>query len=89
MKVPIDILVGVTDKVALDIAKFLGFSGKLADQCAEQVKLEKLFLKIVYFSDHHNFKVKRLYKLFIDVDCLQLEVNPLAETPGNQLFSLF
>ena len=28
------------------------------------------------------FQIKRLYKVFIDVDCLQLEVNPLAETPG-------
>jgi len=39
MKVPVDILTGVTDAVALDIAKFLGFSGKLADQCAEQVTI--------------------------------------------------
>ena len=26
-------------------------------------------------------KVKNLYKAFMDVDCVQLEVNPLAETP--------
>ena len=26
-------------------------------------------------------QIKNLYKMFLDVDCLQLEVNPLAETP--------
>ena len=26
-------------------------------------------------------QIKNLYKMFIDVDCLQLEVNRLAETP--------
>jgi len=67
LKVPVDINTGVTDAVALDIAKFLGFSGDLAKQCAEQVK--------------------RLYKLFIDVDCLQLEVNPLAETPEGVIYT--
>ena len=43
------------------VAAFLGFSGEMQAQCAEQVK--------------------RLYEMFINVDCLQLEVNPLAETP--------
>ena len=26
-------------------------------------------------------QIKNLYKMFLDVDCLHLEVNPLAETP--------
>ena len=28
-----------------------------------------------------------MYKLFIDVDCLQLEVNPLAETPEGVIYT--
>ena len=26
-------------------------------------------------------QIKKLYKAFLDVDCVQLEINPLAETP--------
>lgn len=66
-KIPVDIHTGVTDEIANEIAKFLGFEGALGKQCAEQVK--------------------RLYKLFIDVDCLQLEVNPLAETPEGVIYT--
>jgi succinyl-CoA synthetase beta subunit len=33
------------------------------------------------------FQVKRLYKLFIAVDCLQLEVNPLALTPEGLIYT--
>jgi len=32
-------------------------------------------------------QVKNLYKAFIDVDCLQLEVNPLAETPQGVVYT--
>merc|ERR1711971_1391636 len=32
-------------------------------------------------------QVKRLYEMFMKVDCLQLEVNPLAETPGGQVYT--
>lgn len=32
-------------------------------------------------------QVKRLYSMFIDVDCLQLEVNPLAETPEGKIYT--
>ena len=31
--------------------------------------------------------MKRLYTLFIAVDCLQLEVNPLAETPEGLIYT--
>merc|ERR1712183_548300 len=37
-KVPVDINRGVTDDIANDVAAFLGFSGELQTQCAEQVK---------------------------------------------------
>jgi len=66
-KVPVDITKGVSDAVANDVAAFLGFSGELQTQCAEQVK--------------------RLYDMFITVDCLQLEVNPLAETPEGKIYT--
>merc|ERR1712237_74471 len=32
-------------------------------------------------------QVKRLYKMFLKVDCLQLEVNPLAETPDGIIYT--
>jgi len=65
--VPVDIKVGVTDEIATDVAKFLGFEGELVPQCAEQIK--------------------NLYKMFIDVDCVQLEINPLAETPQGVVYT--
>ena len=30
-------------------------------------------------------QIKRLYSMFVKVDCLQLEVNPLAETPEGKV----
>ena len=56
-----NVLLGVTHKMAVEVAEFLGFKGPLVGQCAEQIK--------------------NLYKAFLEVDCVQLEVNPLAETP--------
>ena len=64
-KMPVDIHTGVTDAMATEVAEFLGFTGPLVAQCAEQVK--------------------NLYKTFLTVDCLQLEINPLAETPQGQV----
>ena len=64
-KVPVDIHTGVTDSMATEVAEFLGFTGPLVAQCAEQIK--------------------NLYKTFLTVDCLQLEINPLAETPQGQV----
>jgi len=32
-------------------------------------------------------QVQNLYKMFLDVDCLQLEVNPLAETPQGMVYT--
>merc|ERR1719312_876943 len=66
-KVPVDINRGVTDAMAIEVAEFLGFTGPLVAQCAEQVK--------------------NLYKTFLTVDCLQLEINPLAETPQGQIYT--
>ena len=51
---PVDITVGITDETANEVAEFLGFTGDLIPQCAQQVK--------------------NLYRMFIEVDCVQLEV---------------
>jgi len=67
MKLPVDIKTGVTDKMAIEVAEFLGFKGPLVGQCAEQIK--------------------NLYKAFLEVDCVQLEVNPLAETPQGMVYT--
>jgi len=32
-------------------------------------------------------QVQNLYKVFLDVDCVQLEVNPLAETPQGKVYT--
>merc|ERR1719410_2614795 len=36
-KMPVDILAGVTDAMATEVAEFLGFTGPLVAQCAEQI----------------------------------------------------
>lgn len=38
-KIPVDIRTGVTDEIANEIAKFLGFEGALGKQCAEQASV--------------------------------------------------
>jgi len=67
MKLPVDIKTGVSDKMATEVAEFLGFQGDLVPQCADQIK--------------------NLYKAFLEVDCVQLEVNPLAETPQGKVYT--
>jgi len=67
LKMPVDIHAGVSDAMATELASFLGFTGDLLPQAADQVK--------------------RLYQVFIEVDCLQLEVNPLAETPQGMVYT--
>jgi len=64
---PVDITVGITDETANEVAEFLGFTGDLIPQCAQQVK--------------------NLYRMFIEVDCVQLEINPLAETPQGVIYT--
>ena len=66
-KMPVDILAGVSDEMATELAEFLGFKGPLVAQCADQIQ--------------------KLYQTFLTVDCLQLEVNPLAETPQGQVYT--
>jgi len=45
-KISVDINVGCTDKIAGEVADFLGFKGEMADQCAEQV-IHRLLIHIL------------------------------------------
>merc|ERR1711872_818685 len=40
-----------------------------------------------YLLNQCTEQIKNLYKMFLDVDCLQLEVNPLAETPQGMIYT--
>jgi len=64
-KIPIDIFEGVSDEVALDVAKFLNFNGSLTSAAAQEIK--------------------RLWKFFLSVDAVQIEINPLVETADNKV----
>lgn len=66
--VPVDILTGVTDKMANELAEFLGFKEHLLSKAASEIK--------------------KLYKMFIELDCTQLEINPLVETDKQQVISV-
>ena len=45
-------------------------------------------VRVLYYTQGFpRFQVKRLYNMFINVDCLQLEVNPLAETPEGKIYT--
>ncbi|KAG5896007.1 hypothetical protein JTB14_007572 [Gonioctena quinquepunctata] len=65
---PIDISVGITDKMADELAVFLEFKGDLKSKASNEMK--------------------KLWKLFVDVDATQLEINPLVETDDNQVISV-
>ena len=67
--VPLDIYHGIDDKIATEIAEFLGF------------KDEKLKEKAVY-------ELKNLWKLFVDIDALQVEINPLVETADGDVIAV-
>lgn len=65
---PIDINVGVTDKIARKIATDLGFS----EQCIEDAKTT----------------IQNLYKVFVEKDATQIEINPLSETSDHQVLAM-
>lgn len=67
--VSLDIYNGITDEIANDVAKFLGFNDK------------SLIDKTVY-------ELKNLWKLFVDIDALQIEINPLVETKDKKIIAV-
>ncbi|KAG4300571.1 hypothetical protein PCK1_003000 [Pneumocystis canis] len=67
-KAPIDITKGVTEEIAAEIFKKLGFSRKCYDKTID------IILK--------------LYKVFIEKDATQIEINPLSETIDNEILAM-
>jgi succinyl-CoA synthetase beta subunit len=65
---PIDIMQGVTNELAEEVAKFLEYEGGQVQKAANEIK--------------------RLYDLFLNVDAVQVEINPLAETDDKQVVSV-
>ncbi|KAJ8682419.1 hypothetical protein QAD02_018211 [Eretmocerus hayati] len=68
-KIPLDILYGIDDQIATEVAEFLGFKG------------EKVQEKAVN-------ELKNLWKLFVDIDALQVEINPFVETDEGQVIAV-
>ena len=61
-KLPVDIKTGLTDDKANEVAEFLGFSGELKTQCAEQIKrLYTMFLKVCF--NFSTFFYRNLVKI--------------------------
>ncbi|KLJ08912.1 succinyl-CoA synthetase beta subunit [Blastomyces silverae] len=64
----VDINVGVTDEMARNIAKDLGFS----EQCVEEAK----------------DTIQKLYRVFMEKDATQIEINPLCETTEHEVLAM-
>jgi len=76
----------VAEKTPDRIKKFpvdikAGLSDTMADEVAEFLGFEG------DLKSQCSEQVKRLYKMFLEVDCLQLEINPLAETPDGMIYT--
>jgi len=66
-------------KVPVDIK--VGLTDAMADEISEFLGFEG------DLKEQCSQQVKRLYEMFLKVDCLQLEVNPLAETPEGLIYT--
>ena len=53
----------------------------VTDDMAKELAVFLGFSKSSYLLRQCTEQIKNLYQMFLEVDCLQLEVNPLAETP--------
>lgn len=68
LKMPVDILQGLSKDKSLAIARFLQFQGALVEQAANEIL--------------------KLWDLFLKLDAVQIEINPLAETDNGQVISV-
>jgi len=66
-------------KVPVDIK--VGLTDAMADEIAEFLGFQG------DLKEQCAQQVKRLYEMFLKVDCLHLEVNPLAETPEGLIYT--
>lgn len=67
--IPLDIYDGITEEVAEEVAKFLGFTD------------DDVLQKAIY-------ELRNLWKLFVDIDALQVEINPFVETEDKQVIAV-
>ncbi|XP_053596927.1 succinate--CoA ligase [GDP-forming] subunit beta, mitochondrial isoform X2 [Microplitis demolitor] len=67
--IPLDIYYGIDDKIAKEVAEFLGFTD-------DDIKQKAIF------------ELKNLWKLFVDIDALQIEINPFVETEDKQVVAV-
>lgn len=68
LKIPIDIIKGLSREQSQQVARFLEFKGSLVDKAAEEIL--------------------KLWDLFLKLDAVQIEINPLAETDNGQVISV-
>jgi len=59
----------------------------VTDAMAQELAVFLGFSKSSYLLSQCSEQIKNLYQMFLDVDCLQLEVNPLAETPQGLIYT--
>jgi len=59
----------------------------VTDAMAKELAIFLGFSKSSYLMEQCTQQIKNLYRMFLDVDCLQLEVNPLAETPDGMVYT--
>jgi len=59
----------------------------ITDEMAKELAVFLGFSGSSYLFNQCTEQIKNLYKMFLDVDCLQLEVNPLAETPQGMIYT--
>merc|ERR1712083_1172201 len=59
----------------------------ITDEMAKELAVFLGFSGSSYLLNQCTEQIKNLYKMFLDVDCLQLEVNPLAETPQGKVYT--
>lgn len=87
---PVDIFEGVTDEMANSLAEFLLFKGDLKQKAAKEIQhLWEMFLKVILtFSCFSvEFKIDN-GNLKLQVDAVQVEINPFVETPQGAVVSV-
>ncbi|KAJ8975970.1 hypothetical protein NQ317_000674 [Molorchus minor] len=67
-------------KMPIDI--FEGITDKMADELAEFLEFKGSL------KEKASDELKKLWKLFVNVDAVQIEINPLVETDDNQVIAV-
>ncbi|KAL4135115.1 hypothetical protein QTP88_006765 [Uroleucon formosanum] len=87
-KIPIDIFEGISDKVALDVAKFLNFNGPLASVAANEIKrLWEFFLSVDAVQIEINPLVETLDNKVVCVDA-KIQFDDNSQFRHKEIFEL-